>query len=50
MEFNAKLVATLIFKRPIRGVSCGTWVCVCFCPCYVFMCVCEYGMSTMYVV
>jgi hypothetical protein len=25
-------------------------ICVCFGKCYVFMCVCEYGMSAMYVV
>jgi hypothetical protein len=27
-----------------------TGICVCSHPCYVFMCVCEYGMSAMYVV
>jgi len=27
-----------------------TDICVCFRPCYVFLCVCEYGMSMMYVV
>jgi hypothetical protein len=27
-----------------------TGICVCSSPCYVFLCVCEYDMSTMYVV
>ncbi len=27
-----------------------TSICVCSRPCYVFLCVCEYGMSAMYVV
>jgi len=27
-----------------------TGIYVCSCPCYVFVCVCEYGMSAMYVI
>jgi len=46
-----------VVRAGLKCMLCGSkgelWytnICVCFRPCYVFVCVCEYGMSTMYVV
>jgi hypothetical protein len=51
VEFKARLVAAPILRRPIRGGELWyTGICVCSRPCYVFMCVCEYGMLAMYVI